>query len=115
MAIINSRELESAVEPLMSKGQFGARDVQKHLWRLPIPEFAADDPLHCEIAEAGAAAASGAQALWADVRARRQARGQSVSVTIARREIRQWLGAATEGQEVERLVAQLLSSQAPSA
>ena len=25
------------VTPLMSKGQFGARDLHKHLWKLPIP------------------------------------------------------------------------------
>ena len=46
LAIINSNALYSAVTPLMSKGQFGARDVQKHLWKLPIPEFDAANPLH---------------------------------------------------------------------
>ena len=46
LAIINSETLYEAVEPLMSKGQFGARDLQKHLWKLPIPEFDPAVPLH---------------------------------------------------------------------
>ena len=39
LAIINSDALQEGVRPLMSKGQFGARDLHKHLWKLPIPEF----------------------------------------------------------------------------
>ena len=37
LAIINSDALYQAVQPLMPKGQFGARDLHKHLWRLTIP------------------------------------------------------------------------------
>ena len=36
-AVINSNALQEAVKPLMSKGQFGARDLHKHLWKLRIP------------------------------------------------------------------------------
>ena len=32
VAVINSDALQEAVKPLMSKGQFGARDLHKHLW-----------------------------------------------------------------------------------
>ena len=40
LAIINSKRLyATAVTPLMPKGQFGARHLHKHLWKLPIPEF----------------------------------------------------------------------------
>ena len=39
LAIINSEVLYEGVQPLMPKGQFGARHVQKHLLKLPIPEF----------------------------------------------------------------------------
>ena len=49
LAIINSDALREAVRPLMSKGQFGARDLHKHLWKLPIPEFDPGDPLHVAI------------------------------------------------------------------
>ena len=39
VAIINSQSLYVAAAPFMSKGQFGPRDLHKHLWRLSIPEF----------------------------------------------------------------------------
>ena len=110
-AILNSRELERAIEPLMPKGQFGARHVHKHPWRLPIPEYGDSDSLHVELAEAGEAAAIGAKALWDAVRVEREAKGQSTSVTVARREIRQWLSESAEGQRVEELVSRLLGGQ----
>ncbi len=107
-AIINSEVLKQRVEPLMSKGQFGARDLVKHLWRLPIPEYDDSDPLHVELAKVGEAAAIGAKALWDEVRVEREGRGQSTSVTVARREIRQWLSESAEGRRVEELVGRLL-------
>ena len=39
LAIINSVALYKAVSGMMPKGQFGARHLHKHLWKLPIPEF----------------------------------------------------------------------------
>ena len=82
LAIINSKSLYEAVAPLMPKGQFGARDLHKHLWKLPIPEFDRDDPLHVAIAEAGQSAAEGAARELAQLRQNRP----RVTVTIARRE-----------------------------
>lgn len=83
--------------------------MQKHLWRLPIPEFDPDDALHLEIAEAGADAAVGAEAVWREIEGERAAAGKSVSVTVARREIRAWLAQSAEGRRVEQLVERLLS------
>ena len=60
LAVVNSDALREAVKPLMSKGQFGARDLHKHLWKLHIPEFDAGDPLHVAVCRAGRAAAEGA-------------------------------------------------------
>ena len=105
LGIINSQALYDAVQPLMTKGQFGARDLEKHLWKLPIPEYDNSEPLHREIAEAGAAAALGAAARLAELR---ESRGASVSVTIARRELRAWLRAGPEGAAVEGVVGRLL-------
>ena len=84
LAIINSDVLQEAVQPFMSKGQFGARDLHKHLWRLPIPEYDPGDQLHLEIAQAGASAATGAADQLA---ALRKARGDRLTSTIARREL----------------------------
>ena len=106
LAIINSDALANAVEPLMAKGQFGARDVQKHLWKLPIPEFDADNPLHLAISKAGAAAATGAAEQLEQLRQDRP----KLTVTIARRELRKWLRASAEGEAVEEGVGDLLGA-----
>ena len=106
LAIINSNALYSAVTPLMSKGQFGARDVQKHLWKLPIPEFDAANPLHLAISRAGEAAAAGAAKQLEQLRQGRP----KLTVTIARRELRKWLRASAEGKAVEVGVGKLLGA-----
>ena len=108
LAIINSDALENAVNPLMAKGQFGARHLQKHLWKLPIPEFDADNALHAEISAAGRAAAAGAERELARIRADRQASRKTFSVTVARRELRKWLRSSNEGMRVEEAVGELL-------
>ena len=105
LAIINSECLYEAVAPLMAKGQFGARHLQKHLWKLPIPEFDPGDPLHAAISGAGQSAAQGAARELAALRQNRS----RLTVTIARRELRKWLRNSEEGKTVERAVGRLLS------
>ena len=63
LAIINSDALFEKVTPLMSNGQFGARDLQKHLWKLSIPEFDPEIPLHVAVSDVGEAAAGAAECL----------------------------------------------------
>ncbi len=103
-AIINSDALYADVAPLMSKGQWGARDLQGHLWRLPIPEFDPADGLHESIAAAGEAAAKGSAEQLEKLREERD----RVTVTIARRELRKLLRGSAEGQAVEDAVGSLL-------
>ena len=105
VAVINSQALSEAVTPLMPKGQFGARHLQKHLWKLPIPEFDPEQELHTVIAEAGATAAVGAMNTLTELR---KQRGDKLTVTIARRELRKWLHASDEGKAVENAVGKLL-------
>ena len=107
IAIINSQALYDAVTPLMPKGQFGARHLQKHLWKLSISEFDADVPLHAEISDAGRAAAAGAAQRLSELRAQR---GDKVSVTIARRELRAWLRTSPQGAATESSVTRLLAA-----
>ena len=104
LAIINSDILYEMVTPLMSKGQFGARDLQKRLWKLPIPEFDPADSLHTAVSKAGEAASVGAAEQLAHLRQQRD----RVTVTIARRELRKWLRNSPEGQAVEDAVMKLL-------
>ena len=105
LAIINSQTLYEAVKQFMAKGQFGARHLQKHLWKLPIPEFDDGDPQHVAISDAGRAAAEGAAERLSQLRRERD----RVTVTVARREIRKWLADSERGRAVETLVGELLS------
>ena len=107
LAIINSQALYEAVASLMPKGQFGARHLEKHLWKLPIQGFDAGNSLHVRVSEAGEAAALGAAKQLTQLR---QDRGE-VTVTIARREIRKWLRESTEGKAVEEAVEKLLGAR----
>lgn len=105
LAVINSNVLEEAVIPLVTPNWAGkVRNLQKHLWRLPIPEFDPESDLHQAISEAGMAAAEGAAAVLAELRETRD----SVSTRIARSEIRKWLAESPEGHQVESLVGKLL-------
>ena len=105
LSIINSSVLHEAVRPLMTKGQFGARDLHKHLWKLPIPEFDPSDELHAAISDVGGMAAAGARRKLEELR---DQRGDELTVTIARRELRKWLRTSTEGKAVEDCVGRLL-------
>ena len=107
LAIINSAALYGAVASLMPKGQFGARHLHKHLWKLPIPEFDAANPLHLAISKAGEAAAAGAAKQLEQLRQDHP----KLTVTIARRELRKWLRASAEGKAVEERVGELLGAR----
>ena len=89
----------------MPKGQFGARDLHKHLWKLPIPEFDARNSFHIRVSQTGETAARGAAEQMDQLR---QDRGE-VTVAIARREIRKWLRESDKGKAVEEAVAKLLA------
>ncbi len=107
LAIINSDALADAVNRYTTPNWAGkTRDLQKHLWKLPIPEFDPGDPLHAEISTAGKAAAKGAARQLARLHEERD----RVTVNIARREIRKWLRESTEGQAVEDAVGRLLGA-----
>lgn len=106
LAIINSRILYETAKPLMAKGQFGARHLQKHLWKLPIPEYDETNRLHQKIAMAGQAAASEAVQQLQNLY---KQRGDTVSTTVVRRELRGWLAQSDEGKQVETLVKRLLA------
>ncbi len=108
LAIINSDVLKEAVAPLMAKGQFGARHLHKQLWKLPIPEFDRKNRLHTRVARAGATAAARAAKQLEQLR---EALGDKLTVTIARRELRKWLRTSKEGRTVEAAVGRLLAGQ----
>ena len=105
LAIINSETLAEDVNKYTTPNWAGkTRDLQKHLWKLPIPEFDPAEELHVAISHAGEAAAAGAARQLAQLRRERS----RVTVIIARRELRKWLRASPEGRTVEEEVGRLL-------
>ena len=108
MTIINSVTLEDEVAPLMSKGQFGARDVHKHLWKITIPEFDEEIPLHQDLAHLGQRLAEEAKVVWTETQTGRAANGKSTSVTIARRVLREWQAKSPIAQQAEQMITRLI-------
>ena len=92
----------------MAKGQYGPRHLQKHPWRLPIPVYDDNDPVHAELASLSGILRTKAAEQWSVIRDGRMARDESVSVVVARRELRKWLETSPEAAQVETLVHQLL-------
>ncbi len=103
LAIVNSTAMFEAVEPLMPQGQFGARDLHKHLWKLPIPEFDPNNTDHADLSDLGRRAAVEAEKVIA-------ALGDPVpSVTKARSVLRhEWQPNSAVAQGIEVGVQGLL-------
>ena len=108
IAILNSRTLLDAVRPLATMGWGDSpHHVQKHIWRLPIPEFDAHDPRHLELSELGKAVEPLARQV---VRGLLGVRGSSsTGVDALRRELRAWRDDSPEAQKVEERVSSLLA------
>ena len=100
--IINSLTLQERVKPLMPKGQFGSRDLHKHLWRLDVPAYDSCNSRHNDVVGASRTAAA----------AVRQAVGEINNPTsrIARRVARDKLTEA-EGRALDRAVKALLDNR----
>ena len=107
LAIINSNALAEAVNRYTTPNWSGkTRDLEKHLWKLPIPEFDAGNYAHQAVAQAGAWAAEATAARLTALRAARAPR--RLTVTIARRALRAWLRDSRPGAVVEAAVEQLM-------
>ena len=52
-AVLNSTTLTQRVRPYQGRGEHNPRDFDKYVWRLPIPLFDPDDPLHGRLAGLG--------------------------------------------------------------
>lgn len=113
-ALINSKALRSKAEALMGKGAFGARDLHKNLWRLPIPEYDDNNPILVELAGLGKDLQEQSTSRWEEMKSDREAAGKSVSWKAARKELRAWLSSTSpEARRVEDLAERILSSPQP--
>ena len=107
IAIVNSEQLAEDVNKYTTPNWSGnTRDLVKFLWKLPIPEYDANNSLHTSISDAGRKASEGAATRLSELYEERD----RVTVTIARRELRSWLRGSDAGREVEGVVSELLSS-----
>lgn len=104
--IINSLLLRQRVAPLMPKGQFGARDLHTHLWKLSIPQYDAADPAHSGLVGAAGRAAHGVAKLLN--REKRQRVPEGLDARRARQLARKWLAESAAGAAVEDAVRSVL-------
>ena len=109
LAIINSVALEEAMEPFRPKGLYGARHVQKHPWKLPIPKYAPAVDTHAELSRLGRAAEQSANERIASLR---EAIGNdALTVTKVRSELRSnWQKEEPVCVAIEKAVDELLQS-----
>ena len=109
IAILNSNKLYREVEPFMPRGQFGGpRHLHKHCWKLPVPRYDSNDPLHSNLSLLGQVAASVCQSL---VRPTIDANYNSGRRSdMARSLLRhQWQPNSPIAQTIERRVSELLN------
>ncbi len=109
LAIINSIALEQAVKDFMPKGQFGPRDLEKHLWKLPIPEYDGGNERHAELSRLGRTAARLAECQLATLTARDGA--DKLTANRVRADFRDiWQTESATAQDIEAAVGKLLAA-----
>ena len=97
VGILNSPSLTELVRPLMSYGK-DERHIDKAVWKLPIPLFNVDNPLHLDIAS-----------LSSDIAAELATRElKSDYFVTVRQDFREWLGTSPKGRRLDNLVRELL-------
>ena len=115
LAVLNSQNLENQTGIFMPRGLFGARHFHKHGWKLPIPRYDANDPLHVRLSELGATAEKECQALIANSNIMFKPAGDAQS-RAARKMLRhEWQPNSATAQAIEAAVAELLSDPAQAA
>ena len=99
--IFNSEVLRAGVEPYQSQGQWGARDIHKYVFNLPIPKFDGRNSLHQEIADAAKTAEDVARAV---------PEKESEYFVRTRKRVRDALAEHGISEELESFVGELLKT-----
>lgn len=97
VGVLNAPRLTELVRPLMSYGK-DERDIDKAVWKLPIPTYDPDDPIHAEIAQLAHQLADEISAMAF----------RSANFVTIRRDIRKYLTSSPTGQRLDTLVGALL-------
>jgi hypothetical protein len=98
-AVLNSPRVTEQVRPLMSYGK-DERDIDKAVWRLPIPLYDPANEQHRRLAELGRRAEAEIAALELD---------EDKHFPSLRRQIREHLSNSPTGQHIDALVDNLLT------
>ena len=101
LSILNSEAVRSRIEQFQSRGQWGARDIDKVIFNLPIPSFDASLRIHQDLAAAGAIAERMANGV---------ALREGEYFTRSRRKIREALADDGIASQIDALVETLLAS-----
>ncbi len=99
VGILNAPITTELAQPLMSYGK-DERDIDKTVWKLPIPAFDPDDETHTEVAAL-------ARTLADEIASQTFTSDNFVTI---RRSVRAYIAASGSGQKLDRLVADLLGS-----
>jgi hypothetical protein len=98
-AILNSSEITRRVRPLMSYGK-DERHIDKHIWSLPIPQFDPRNAVHARLVILATEIEGQIKGIELD---------PTRNFVALRRQIRQLLLQHPKAQEVDQLIAELLS------
>ena len=115
LGVINSDELAAAAATFMTKGLYGARDFEKHGWKLPIPRHDANDPLHVQLSELGATAEQECREMIAQSDIMTKPAGEAQSRSARHLLRHEWQPMSDTAQAIEVAVAKLLSDPAQAA
>ena len=98
-AILNAPLTTELARPFMSYGK-DERDIEKHIWQLPVPEFNSGDETHVALAKLAREAQSLTEQMSIDPR---------LHFSASRRRLRQALDQSTAMQQINEIVFELLS------
>jgi len=97
--IMNSAATTEALRPFMSYGK-DERDIHKHVWQLPIETYDPQNPIHARLV----ALARAAQTIAAAFEVK-----EDLHFAATRRHIRERIEASEAGEEISRIVEEMLS------
>ena len=96
----------------MSRGLYGARDLHKHGWKLPIPRYRAANPLHARLAALGAEAEAECRQMIREHDLLSQPAGAAQSRKARNLLRHSWQLHSDVARDIEQSVADLLSDPA---
>ena len=116
LAIINSNEFAERVKPFCpTNWAKKIRHIHKHGWKLPIPRYDVDDPLHVLLGELAKTAEQECTAIIAKSDIMSKPAGDTQSREARKMLRHEWQPTSATAQDIEAAVTELLSDPAQAA